>query len=310
MTSDPISRARELLIRASTEYNAGRHLPALLHAEESARLNIPLPGLHCLLAACYFQIGRLSDAQAAISKELALPKPHAEAAIVQQKIRESVIAREQAAHQPRTWEMDLNIDQLKSIQAASHRYHYRGVPLLKNPFDLAIYPILLWDLKPGTIFEVGSFSGGSALWLADMLDNHRAPTEAHIYSADVIPVTTVSHARISFLDASSPGGGNKNLAEVFTADLLARAPRPWLVIEDADHTYATTRAVLEYFHPYLLPGDFFAVEDSAVVLSVRQALDDFHAAHPGAYRVDAAYCDFWGRNLTWCMNGFLKRIAH
>ena len=45
----------------------------------------------------------------------------------------------------------------------SSRYTYRGVPMLKNPFDLALYLLLLRRLKPRTVIEIGSKSGGSGL---------------------------------------------------------------------------------------------------------------------------------------------------
>jgi cephalosporin hydroxylase len=49
----------------------------------------------------------------------------------------------------------------KRRSAHSSRYTYRGVPMLKNPFDLALYLLLLWRLKPRTVIEIGSKSGGS-----------------------------------------------------------------------------------------------------------------------------------------------------
>ena len=45
---------------------------------------------------------------------------------------------------------------LKPIEAGSHRYTYRGHPMIKNPFDMALYPLLLWNVKPATIFPRAS----------------------------------------------------------------------------------------------------------------------------------------------------------
>lgn len=44
---------------------------------------------------------------------------------------------------------------------------YRGSILLKTPFDLALYPKLIWELQPRTILELGSYQGGSGLWFSD-----------------------------------------------------------------------------------------------------------------------------------------------
>ena len=40
---------------------------------------------------------------------------------------------------------------------------------MKDPLDLTIIQQLLWELKPRTVIEFGTYKGGSALWIADML---------------------------------------------------------------------------------------------------------------------------------------------
>ena len=55
---------------------------------------------------------------------------------------------------------------LDSIQRGHFLYTYKGIPTFKNPFDWALYPILLWEVRPKTIIEIGSNQGGSAAWLA------------------------------------------------------------------------------------------------------------------------------------------------
>jgi len=46
---------------------------------------------------------------------------------------------------------------------------WRDLPLFKTVFDFAIYSMLLWELKPTMIVEIGSGTGASAIWLADLL---------------------------------------------------------------------------------------------------------------------------------------------
>jgi cephalosporin hydroxylase len=58
---------------------------------------------------------------------------------------------------------------LQSMQAGTMAYTYKGVRCLKDPFDLAIYTKLIWDLRPKSLIEIGSNQGGGALWFADML---------------------------------------------------------------------------------------------------------------------------------------------
>jgi cephalosporin hydroxylase len=63
----------------------------------------------------------------------------------------------------------LNVALAAGIQRGHLAHTYKGIPTGKCPFDLALYQEIIWDLKPGTILEFGSYKGGSALWVADML---------------------------------------------------------------------------------------------------------------------------------------------
>ena len=79
---------------------------------------------------------------------------------------------------------------MESIQQGIMNYTYRDVPMLKCPFDLALYMQAIWDIKPKTILEFGSKAGGSALWLADVLTNFGLH-DCILRSYDLHPVTTL-----------------------------------------------------------------------------------------------------------------------
>jgi cephalosporin hydroxylase len=70
------------------------------------------------------------------------------------------------------------------------------------------------------------------------------------------PVTDLDHPGVRF-----HAGDGRHLADAASADDLASWPRPWLVIDDADHAEPTTSGILSFFHPHLLPGDMMLVED-------------------------------------------------
>ena len=72
---------------------------------------------------------------------------------------------------------------LQSIQAGTLTYSHRGVLMQKNPFDVALYQKLIWEIKPRTIVEVGSNAGGSALWLADLIGMFGI--DGHVHSLDI-----------------------------------------------------------------------------------------------------------------------------
>ena len=201
-------------------------------------------------------------------------------------------------------------DLLMSIQVGTMAYRYRGVPMLKNPFDMAIYPLLLAEARPRTIIEIGSHRGGAALWFADVAGN--LGLDARVVSVDVQAVADLEDPRLTFLQ-----GDALDLSTTLTEDFLAGLPRPWLVVEDSAHTFATTRAVLEFFDRRMHPGEHLVVED-AILNDMRvaalydggpgRAIADFLATAGERYAVDRAFCDYFGRNVTWNVDGYLRRL--
>lgn len=179
---------------------------------------------------------------------------------------------------------EFGIDVLLTCQGAPSLMRWRGMPLMKNVFDFAIYPALIAELRPQTVFEVGSGSGASAAWFADNLT--LSGVEGRVHSVDLVKAVA-QHPRVDFYqgDCSDP-------AQLFASELLRSAPHPWLLVEDAHHNVA---AVLEQFHAFLRPGDYLVVEDSDVK---RDALRSFVGAHPGDYLVDTRFTDCFGRNAT------------
>src|SRR5437588_2788554 len=235
------------------------HQAEALRVAKQARAEAPdAPGRAYLQGLSLEYMGRHQEAMEAYRAELALNPNHPHAL---SRCRLWTAALASPGSDPdaatRSWCTSLPRPTLQAIQRAIHHYEYRGVPLLKDPFDLALYPRLLWRLKPRTIIEIGSQAGGSALWLGDLLNNFEI--EGHIYSIDLVKVESVSHPRVTFLQ-----GNGRALGEALTADFLNGVPRPWLVIEDADHTYETSNAVLNFFHSWLQPEEYIIIEDGIV----------------------------------------------
>lgn len=200
---------------------------------------------------------------------------------------------------------------LHEIQAATHRYTWRDVAMWKNPFDFANYWRLVWQSKPRTIIEIGSKFGGSALWLAEMIELYGL--DGRVVSVDIAPPKGVAHPRVEFLY-----GDAGNLAPTLPADKLAALPRPWLVIEDSSHMASHCLAAIEYLDGFMQPGDVLVVEDGIVAdLGIAQqfeggpnrAVQQFIAKRPGQYRLLTEFCDFWGENVTWNPNGYWLKVA-
>ncbi len=168
-----------------------------------------------------------------------------------------------------------------------------------------LYMQLFERLKPNTIIEIGSKSGGSALWFADMIS--AAGRKPRIVSVDLEPPSLVDD-RIDFLR-----GDALNLGASLTDDRLAELPRPWVVTEDSAHVYETTRAVLDFFDCRLVPGEFIVIEDGynrelCYTSGPNLAVSEFLKASGTRYQIDDNLCDRFGYNGTLNPNGWLRRI--
>jgi cephalosporin hydroxylase len=196
---------------------------------------------------------------------------------------------------------------LMKIQQGAMAYRYRGVPMLKNPFDLALYPLLLDRAKPRTLIEIGSHAGGSALWFADQVPGMR------VWSIDLQPPSGIAHPDVTFLQ-----GDARNVAAVLTPAAMRAIERPLLVVEDSSHLASTTTAVLDFFDPWLRPGEFVVVEDG-ILTAMRvaesyeggplRAIHEFIARTSPRYEIDRSLCDYFGTNVTWNVDGYLRRVS-
>ena len=170
---------------------------------------------------------------------------------------------------------------------------WKGLPLFKNVFDLALYTHLLSEVRPASIFEIGSGSGASAIWFADMCNAQQAP--CRVISLDRVR-PQADHPNVTFVE-----GNCAEIAHCIPDRLLAAAPGPILLIEDA-HEYVGD--ILRHFAPHMQPGDRIVVEDSD---SKQDVLQDFATWSVDGFLVDTFYTDFFGRNATSAMNSFFVR---
>jgi cephalosporin hydroxylase len=203
---------------------------------------------------------------------------------------------------------------LQDIQRGTMNYRYKGVPTYKNPFDLALYQLLLWETKPRTLIEIGSKFGGSALWFADVLRNFEINYEIH--SIDLNPVLDQVIPDVTF-----HRGDGRNLSATLPPDMMARLPRPLMIIDDADHRADTTLAILRFFDQWLQKEEYIIVEDGIVddlfepdrMAEIdggpRSAIRQFLAERDSYYEIDSRLCDYFGTNVTWNVNGYLRRVA-
>jgi cephalosporin hydroxylase len=180
-------------------------------------------------------------------------------------------------------------------QGVAECMQWKGMPLFKTAFDFSIYTMMLWNIKPRTIIELGSGTGSSAVWLADLMNTFGL--QGHVYSVD-LKQPEVKHESVSFIQ-----GNCWTINEVFTDDFLRSAPHPWVFIEDA---HVNIYQVLSRFHPFFAEGDYMVVEDS---ITKREDIGNFLVQHPACYKLDTFYTDFFGRNSTCSHDSIFVRTA-
>ena len=187
---------------------------------------------------------------------------------------------------------ELGFAQMLYSQGVDSAFHWRGIPCFKTVHDLAIYPMLVQELRPATIIELGSGVGGSALFFADLCTAMGLATR--IISIDQ-QASEVSDPRIEFIRADCA----QWLADAASAQLSL--PRPCLVIEDfhgdLSGFFGPIDALLE-------AGDYLVVEDS---LQKQKEIERCVADRP--YLIDTKYTDFFGMNCTSAMNSILRKSA-
>lgn len=197
---------------------------------------------------------------------------------------------------------------LRSVQAATLSYTYRGVPCFKSPFDLALYSMLINQQRPGTLVEIGSAAGGSALWFADQCRAQGVSTS--IISVDINVPKGIRDPDVRFVE-----GDVHSLDESELSELLAVCERPLLVVEDGPHTYEGCLAAMHFLHEHLRSGEYLVIEDGildelgyrSLRSGPKRAVRAFLRDHPGAYEIDRDDCDYFGRNVTWNPSGYLRR---
>ena len=199
---------------------------------------------------------------------------------------------------------------LNNMQSGVLSYTYKGVSCLKSPLDLALYSKLIWEMKPGTLIEIGTYRGGSALWFADIVASFNYKT--NIISIDIKDYSEVRDTRVNYLI----GDVNK-LGEIITPHLLELLPRPLLIIEDSAHSYDATLAALKFFDREMKQGDVIIIEDGILdELGMSEtfnggpnrALAEFLNECNDHFEIMTDYCNYYGRNATYNPNGYLRRL--
>lgn len=195
---------------------------------------------------------------------------------------------------------------LKGIYNGHHQITYRGVPCIKCPFDYVTYQMILDEVKPDLIIEIGTNKGGSALYLADLMD---IMGKGQIHSIDIQDEAfdlVRKHPRIKLF---TDGWEKYNLD-------LAKDFEIILVIEDSSHEYENTLKAIQKFAPLVSRGSYLIVEDGILnnlgwgksfgggpIKAIHKFLESTND-----FKIEKMWENFFGKDTTFNPHGFLKKI--
>ena len=217
---------------------------------------------------------------------------------------------------------DLPLEVLKAQYRGKYLTLHRGLQIVKAPEDLLVYQQMFWHIKPRTVIELGTFAGGSAIWMGDMFKT--IELDCHCYSVDIDHSLLSDDARRMKPDNVTFLLGDCNVIDkTLTPKMLSELPRPLILIDDAHVNIFNN---LCYFHKYLQVGDYVVMEDTSpdvptlaggglcfdyVPVGSNSKLDElkkFVAEHEEEYAVDSYFTDFYGYNFFTSWNAIIRRM--
>jgi cephalosporin hydroxylase len=182
---------------------------------------------------------------------------------------------------------------LYSQGAGALSFQWRGRSCLKSVYDIGIYLMLLSELQPRTIVELGAGTGGSALLFADV--SKALGIDAIVHVVDREPATfEFNRPDIHYHQSDCSEWMRMRAADPAGVD------HPCVIIEDYHAADAETLIEAERI---LRPGDYLVIEDSLVKQDlIRQVLSR------DSFQIDTQLTDFFGINCTSAVNGILRRV--
>jgi cephalosporin hydroxylase len=196
---------------------------------------------------------------------------------------------------------------LKTIEIGHHNFEYNGLKSLKCPFDYLNYQMIIDEVKPDLIIEIGTHFGGNSLYLADLL---QLRNRGVLHTIDVNEYGDLSkldsHPRIKrFLG----GYENYDTNQIMEFENV-------LIIDDGSHQYIDVLNSLNKFNKFVTINSYFIVEDGVLSeLGYKEsyeggplrAIEEFLKENKN-FIIDEKWINFFGKNATFNPKGYLKKI--
>lgn len=195
---------------------------------------------------------------------------------------------------------------LQTICDGHHKVTYRGVKAIRCPFDYVLYQMIISKVKPDLIIEIGTNAGGGSLYLSDL---QQLNGYGVVHTIDIVDMVT-NELVLNNKNIKRFLGGYESYDLSNVSDF-----KNILVIDDGSHTYQDVKNSLLKFNHLVSKNSYFIVEDGVLnELGYKdygggplKAIDEFLKENSD-YVIDREICDFFGKNATFNINGFLKKI--
>ena len=194
----------------------------------------------------------------------------------------------------------------KTIEKGHQLITYRGVKMIKCPFDYVIYQMIINQVRPDLVIEIGTHAGGNALYVADLMDSSDITGEIH--TIDIVDLCDEKVKKNKRIKRFLNGWENYDIN-------LSSNFKTILIIEDGSHTYEHTIGILRKFGSIVSKGSYFIIEDSIITKLKRskkfnggplKAIYDFFK-EDNSFSIDRKWCDMFGKNATFNVNGYLRK---
>ena len=143
---------------------------------------------------------------------------------------------------------------LDGLEKGHHKITYRGVPCIKCPFDYVMYQMIINEVKPNLVIEIGTNYGGSAFYMADIMDSIGQGIIHTIDIDDRAYPEVKKHPRVKCFQE---GWQSYDLREASGYEKI-------LVFEDSSHDYENTLAAINKFSCLVTINSYLIVEDGII----------------------------------------------
>jgi len=132
---------------------------------------------------------------------------------------------------------------------------WEGIKVYKYPSDLMLYQEIIFKNKPDLIIETGTLYGGSALYMARLLD---IIGNGRVISIDNIKRDFPSHPRIEYI--------NSNSVDISLIEKLKKEceEKKVMVVLDSNHQKEHVLKEMELYSELVSNGQYMIVEDGCI----------------------------------------------